>query len=133
MDTGTQDQVRELMAKRAAQELRDGYYVNLGIGIPTLVANFVPQDIEANARIIQQTTERGAVLLKNDGVLPLPQKAMTLAIIGPSWNKARLGGYTCDEAKPVSPYDGIAARAPKGSRHRRTCGRSRSRCRSRSC
>jgi len=38
----TQDQ----MAARAAQELQDGYYVNLGIGIPTLVANFVPKDIE---------------------------------------------------------------------------------------
>jgi 3-oxoacid CoA-transferase len=37
--------IRELMARRAARELRDGYYVNLGIGIPTLVANFIPQDI----------------------------------------------------------------------------------------
>jgi 3-oxoacid CoA-transferase subunit B len=38
----TQDQ----MAAKAASELKDGYYVNLGIGIPTLVANFVPKDIE---------------------------------------------------------------------------------------
>jgi 3-oxoacid CoA-transferase len=37
--------IRELMAKRAAQELRDGYYVNLGIGIPTMVANFIPPNI----------------------------------------------------------------------------------------
>jgi len=34
------------MAAKAAAELKDGYYVNLGIGIPTLVANFVPKDIE---------------------------------------------------------------------------------------
>ncbi len=37
---------REQMAARAAQELRDGFYVNLGIGLPTLVANYVPSDME---------------------------------------------------------------------------------------
>ena len=42
----TDDQKRERIARRIAQELRDGFYVNLGIGMPTLVGNYVPKGMD---------------------------------------------------------------------------------------
>jgi len=44
--TLNEEQKRERIVKRIARELRDGFYVNLGIGIPTLVANYVPKGME---------------------------------------------------------------------------------------
>ena len=56
---------KEQIAQRIAQELKDGYYVNLGIGIPTLVANYIPEGMQ----VIMQS-ENGIL-----GMGPFPEEA----------------------------------------------------------
>ena len=55
---------RDQIVRRAAQELRDGYYVNLGIGIPTLVANYIPAGINVTLQ-----SENGLL-----GIGPFPKE-----------------------------------------------------------
>uniref|UniRef100_UPI0032207F66 CoA-transferase n=1 Tax=Zoogloea sp. TaxID=49181 RepID=UPI0032207F66 len=84
---------RDQMAARAAQELRDGYYVNLGIGIPTLVANHVPAGMS-----IQLQSENGML-----GMGPFPWEGEEDADGGDA------GKQTITTLPPTSFFDSAAS------------------------
>src|SRR5215468_6821481 len=89
--TGEAMDAQTVIAKRIAQELRSGMLVNLGIGIPTLVANYVPEGVNVFFQ-----SENGLI-----GTGPLPEEGMahpTLTDAGGSPVTALPGACTFDSA-----------------------------------
>ena len=90
---------REQMASRVAQELRDGYYVNLGIGLPTLVANYIPDHMD-----VMLQSENGLL-----GMGPFPtedQLDPDMINAGKQTVTARIGASIVDSAESFAMIRG---------------------------
>ena len=87
----SKEQIRETIARRVAQELEDGDVVTLGIGLPTEVANYVPEDVQ-----VMFHSENGLIGV---GKKPAPGQA------NPHITNA--GGIPVDIVEGASPYDSV--------------------------
>jgi len=73
-------------------------------------------DSDEHREMALRVAERCIVLLKNNGILPLPKDISSIAVIGPNANEARLGGYSGYGMKVVTPLEGIMRKVGKGTK-----------------
>ena len=98
---------REQMAARAAKELKDGFYVNLGIGIPTLVSNYVPENVD-----ITLQSENG---MMGVGPFPLDNEVDPDIINAGKQTVTTLPGHP-HAFKITTPFDLVVAEAVASAR-----------------
>lgn len=73
-------------------------------------------DCDEHRELALRVAEKCIVLLKNNGILPLPKDIGSIAVIGPNANEVRLGGYSGYGMRVVTPLEGIMNKVCKGTR-----------------